>query len=116
MSVNRVWREHKLEPHQVKGFKVSNDPLFAEKLQDVIGLYLNPPEKAIVFSVDEKSQIQALDRTPPGLPMKPGKYGTMTHDYKRNRTTTLFAALDVQAGPSLASACRNIAMMSSSSS
>jgi len=98
MSVNRIWREHQLKPHQVKGFKVSNDPRFAEKLQDVIGLYLEPPEKAIVFSVDEKSQIQALDRTQPGLPIKPGKCGTMTHDYKRNGTTTLFAALDVQTG------------------
>ena len=91
MSVNRIWREHKLKPHQVKGFKVSADPLFAEKLKDVIGLYLEPPEKALVFSVDEKSQIQALDRTQPGLPMKPGKAGTMTHDYKRHGTTTLFA-------------------------
>lgn len=98
MSVNRVWREHRLKPHQVKGFKVSNDPQFAEKLRDVIGLYLNPPEKAIVFSVDEKSQIQALDRTQPGLPIKPGKCGTLTHDYKRNGTTTLFAALNVQTG------------------
>ena len=98
MSVNRIWREHQLKPHQVKGFKVSKDPKFAEKLHDVIGLYLNPPEKAIVFSVDEKSQIQALDRTQPGLPIKPGKCGTMTHDYKRNGTTTLFAALDVHTG------------------
>lgn len=98
MTVNRVWREHQLKPHRVKGFKVSNDPQFAEKLRDVIGLYLNPPEKAIVFSVDEKSQIQALDRTQPGLPMKPGKCGTLTHDYKRNGTTTLFAALNVQTG------------------
>jgi transposase len=98
MSVNRVWREHQLKPHQVKGFKVPKDPQFAEKLRDVIGLYLNPPEKAIVFSVDEKSQIQALDRTQPGLPIKPGKCGTLTHDYKRNGTTTLFAALNVQTG------------------
>ena len=98
MSVNRVWREHKLKPHRVKGFKVSTDPRFAEKLNDVIGLYLDPPEKAIVFSVDEKSQIQALDRTQPGLPMKPGKAGTMTHDYKRHGTTTLFAALNVHNG------------------
>lgn len=98
MSVNRIWREHKLKPHRVKGFKVSNDPLFAEKLRDVIGLYLDPPEKAIVFSVDEKSQIQALDRTQPGLPIKPGKAGTMTHDYKRHGTTTLFAALNVHEG------------------
>jgi transposase len=98
MAVHRIWREHRLKPHRVKGFKVSNDPLFAEKLKDVIGLYLNPPEKAIVFSVDEKSQIQALDRTQPGLPMKPGKAGTMTHDYKRHGTTTLFAALNVHEG------------------
>ena len=77
MAVHRIWREHRLKPHRVKGFKVSNDPRFEETLRDVIGLYLNPPEKAIVFSVDEKSQIQALDRTQPGLPMKPGKNGTM---------------------------------------
>jgi transposase len=98
MAVHGIWREHKLKPHQVKGFKVSNDPLFAEKLRDVVGLYLDPPEKAIVFPVDEKSQIQALDRSQPGLPMKPGKCGTMTHDYKRHGATTLFAALDVQTG------------------
>ena len=97
-AVHRIWRAHQLKPHQVKGFKVSNDPRFAEKLQDVIGLYLDPPEKAVVFSVDEKSQIQALDRTQPGLPMKPGKNGTMTHDYKRHGTTTLFAALNVHEG------------------
>jgi hypothetical protein len=110
------WREHKLKPHQVRGFKVSNDPLFAEKLRDVVGLYLAPPEKAIVFSVDEKSQIQALDRSQPGLPMKPGKCGTMTHDYKRHGTTTLFAALDVQTGTVLASASPGTAMTSSSNS
>ena len=98
MAVHRIWREHRLKPHRVKGFKVSNDPRFEEKLRDVIGLYLNPPEKAIVFSVDEKSQIQALDRTQPGLPMKPGKNGTMTHDDKRHGTTTLFAALNVHEG------------------
>ena len=98
MAVHRIWREHRLTPHRVKGFKVSNDPQFEEKLRDVIGLYLNPPEKAIVFSVDEKSQIQALDRTQPGLPMKPGKNGTLTHDYKRHGTTTLFAALNVHEG------------------
>ena len=98
MAVHGIWRAHKLKPHLVKGFKVSNDPLFADKLRDVIGLYLDPPEKAIVFSVDEKSQIQALDRSQPGLPMKPGKCGTMTHDYKRHGTTTLFAALDVKTG------------------
>lgn len=98
MAVHRIWREHQLKPHRVKGFKVSNDPQFEEKLRDVVGLYLNPPEKAIVFSVDEKSQIQALDRTQPGLPIKPGKNGTMTHDYKRHGTTTLFAALNVHDG------------------
>ncbi len=98
MSVNRLWREHQLKPHQVKGFKISNDPHFAEKLRDVIGLYINQPEKSLVFSVDEKSQIQALDRTQPGLPMKPGKAGTLTHDYKRHGTTTLFAALNVHDG------------------
>jgi transposase len=98
MAVHGIWRKHRLKPHLVKGFKVSNDPQFAEKLRDVVGLYLNPPEKAIVFSVDEKSQIQALDRTQPGLPMKPGKNGTLTHDYKRHGTTTLFAALNVHEG------------------
>jgi len=98
MAVHRIWREHQLKPHRVKGFKVSNDPQFEAKLRDVVGLYLDPPEKAIVFSVDEKSQIQALDRTQPGLPMKPGKNGTMTHDYKRHGTTTLFAALNVHEG------------------
>lgn len=98
MSVNRIWREQKLKPHHVKGFKVSNDPRFAEKLRDVVGLYINQPEKSLVFSVDEKSQIQALDRTQPGLPIKPGKAGTMTHDYKRHGTTTLFAALNVHDG------------------
>jgi transposase len=82
----------------VRGFKVSNDPRFEEKLRDVVGLYLDPPEKAVVFSVDEKSQIQALDRTQPGLPLKRGKAGTMTHDYKRHGTTTLFAALNVHTG------------------
>ncbi len=98
MAVHGIWRKHRLKPHLVRGFKVSNDPQFEEKLRDVIGLYLNPPEKAIVFSVDEKSQIQALDRTQPGLPMKPGKNGTLTHDYKRHGTTTLFAALNVHEG------------------
>ena len=98
MAVHRIWREHQLKPHRVKGFKVSNDPQFEEKLRDVVGLYLDPPEQAIVFSVDEKSQIQALDRTQPGLPMKKGRAQTMTHDYKRNGTTTLFAAIDVKTG------------------
>ncbi len=97
-SVQRIWAEHGLKPHLVSTFKVSNDPRFAEKVEDIIGLYLNPPDKALVLSVDEKSQIQALDRTQPGLPMKKGRAGTMTHDYKRNGTTTLFAALNVLDG------------------
>jgi transposase len=97
-SVQRIWKAHGLKPHQVKTFKLSNDKRFVEKVQDVVGLYLNPPEKAVVFSVDEKSQIQALDRTQPGLPMKKGQAGTMTHDYKRHGTTTLFAALNVASG------------------
>ena len=97
-TLHQIWKAHGLKPHRVKGFKVSNDPAFEEKLSDVVGLYLDPPEKAIVFSVDEKSRIQALDRTQPGLPLKPGKAGTMTHDDKRHGTTTLFAALDVHKG------------------
>ena len=97
-SVQRIWAEHGLKPHLVSTFKVSNDPRFAEKVADVVGLYLDPPDKALVFSVDEKSQIQALDRTQPGLPIKKGRAGTMTHDYKRNGTTTLFAALNVLDG------------------
>lgn len=96
--VRRVWREHGLKPHLVKTFKVSNDPRFAEKLVDIVGLYLNPPEHALVLSVDEKSQIQALDRTQKSLPLFPGRLGTMTHDYKRNGTTTLFAAISVLDG------------------
>lgn len=96
--VARVWRAHGLQPHRVKTFKVSNDPNFAEKVRDVVGLYLNPPTHAIVLSVDEKTQIQALDRTQKGLPIHPGRCGTMTHDYKRNGTTTLFAALNVAEG------------------
>jgi len=92
-SVRRIWHRHGLEPHLQRTFKVSNDPAFAEKLADIVGLYMDPPENAIVFSVDEKSQIQALDRTQPGLPLKKGRAGTMTHDDKRNGTTTLFAAL-----------------------
>ena len=97
-TVGRIWRAHGLKPHRVKRFKLSTDPQFLEKLEDVVGLYLAPPEKAVVFSVDEKSQIQALDRTQPGLPMKKGRAGTQTHDYKRNGTTTLFAALNVATG------------------
>lgn len=97
-SVLRIWRRHGLKPHQIRTFKISNDPRFAEKLNDVVGLYLAPPEHALVFCVDEKSQIQALDRTQPGLPLKRGRAGTMTHDYKRHGTTTLFAALSIADG------------------
>jgi transposase len=97
-AVRRIWRAHGLQPHKIKQFKLSNDPKFVEKLRDVVGLYVDPPAHAIVLSVDEKSQIQALDRTQPGLPLKKGRAGTMTHDYKRNGTTTLFAALDVLEG------------------
>ena len=93
-TVNRLWQLHNLKPHRTKTFKLSRDPQFIEKLTDVVGLYLNPPDKAIVLCLDEKSQIQALDRTQPGLPLKKGRCGTMTHDYKRNGTTTLFAALN----------------------
>jgi transposase len=97
-TVQKIWAARGLKPHRVKTFKLSQDPRFEEKLADVVGLYLNPPEKAIVLSMDEKSQIQALDRTQPSLPIRPGRAGTMTHDYKRNGTTTLFAALDVLTG------------------
>jgi transposase len=97
-TVSNIWRSHNLKPHRVKTFKLSRDPHFLEKLTDVVGLYLNPPEQAIVLCVDEKSQIQALDRTQPGLPMKKGRCGTMTHDYKRHGTTTLFAALELAQG------------------
>jgi len=97
-TVQRIWSARDLKPHRVKTFKLSNDKRFEEKLVDVVGLYLNPPENAIVLAMDEKSQIQALDRTQPSLPMKPGRAGTMTHDYKRNGTTTLFAALEVLSG------------------
>jgi len=97
-SVRRIWRAHGLKPHLARTFKVSNDPEFAEKLETIVGLYVNPPEHAIVLCADEKSQIQALDRTQPGLPLKKGRCGTMTHDYKRNGTATLFAALDTLNG------------------
>jgi transposase len=97
-TIQRLWKQHGLQPHRVETFKLSRDPQFLAKLHDVAGLYLDPPEKAIVFSVDEKSQIQALDRTQPGLPMKKGRAGTMTHDYKRHGTTTLFAALNIVTG------------------
>ena len=97
-SVRRIWHAHGLKPHRTATFKLSNDPRFAEKLEDVVGLYLNPPEHALVLSVDEKSQIQALDRTQPGWPLKKGRAGTRTHDYKRYGTTTLFAALNTLDG------------------
>ena len=97
-SVQRILEAHQLTPHRIRTFKLSNDPQFAAKLRDVVGLYVDPPAHAVVLSVDEKSQIQALDRTQPGLPMKPGRAGTMTHDYKRHGTTTLFAALNVLDG------------------
>jgi transposase len=97
-SIGRIWRANGLKPHLSRTFKLSNDQHFAEKLEDIVGLYLNPPEHAVVFCCDEKSQIQALDRTQPGLPIKKGRAGTMTHDYKRNGTTSLFAALDRATG------------------
>ena len=97
-TIRRIWKQHNLKPHLVKTFKLSRDKHFLEKLTDVVGLYLNPPEKSLVLSVDEKCQIQALDRTQPGLPLKKGRCGTMTHDYKRNGTTTLFAALSLLDG------------------
>lgn len=97
-SVGRIWADAGLKPHIVKGFKVSNDPMFEEKVTEIVGLYLDPPDRAVVLCVDEKSQIQALDRTQPGLPLKKGRATTMTHDYKRHGTTTLFAALDVKSG------------------
>jgi len=98
MAVQRIWKQHNLKPHLVRTFKISRDQQFVEKLHDVVGLYLNPPARSLVLCVDEKSQIQALDRTQPGLPMKKGRCGTMTHDYKRNGTTTLFAALSMLDG------------------
>src|SRR3990172_4533871 len=104
MAVHRVWKKYNIKPHKVKTFKISKDPNFVEKVKDIVGLYLNPPERALVLSVDEKSQIQALDRTQPGLPMKRGYAGTMTHDYKRHGTTTLFAALNILDGKVI-SAC-----------
>jgi hypothetical protein len=97
-TIQRIWHAHHLQPHRAETFKLSKDIRFLEKLTDVVGLYLNPPEKALILCVDEKSQIQALDRTQPGLPLKKGRCGTMTHDYKRNGTTTLFAALELAAG------------------
>ena len=97
-TIHRIWQEQRLKPHLTKSFKLSRDPKFVEKLTDVVGVYLTPPQNAVVLCVDEKSQIQALDRTQPGLPLKPGRCGTFTHDYKRNGTTTLFAALQMIEG------------------
>src|SRR6267143_716195 len=97
-TVQRIWQAHHLQPHRIRTFKRSNDPAFAEKVEDIVGLYMHPPAHAVVLSIDEKSQIQALDRTQPGLPLKPGKCGTMTHDCKRHGTTTLFAAFNVLDG------------------
>ena len=97
-SVQRIWKAHGLAPHRIRTFKLSNDPKFAAKVRDIVGLYVDPPAHAVILSVDEKSQIQALDRTQPGLPLKKGRAGTMTHDYKRHGTTTLFAAFDVLEG------------------
>lgn len=105
-TVRRIWKRHGLKPHLMRTFKLSRDPHFVERLEDVVGLYLHPPEHAIVLSVDEKSQIQALDRTQPGLPIKKGRAGTMTHDYKRHGTTTLFAALNTVDGSVLATCMR----------
>ena len=104
-SVQRIWRAHKLQPHRLRTFTRSRDPSFATKLTDIVGLYIDPPAHAVVLSIDEKSQIQALDRTQPGLPIKPGRCQTMTHDYKRHGTTTLFAALEVATGKITADAC-----------
>jgi transposase len=100
-SVQRIWRSHRLQPHRLRTFKRSNDPAFAAKVEDIVGLYMDPPAHAVVVSIDEKTQIQALDRTQPGLPLKPGKCGTMTHDCKRNGTTTPFAALDILEGKAI---------------
>jgi len=105
-TVARIWRDHNLKPWKFVTFKISNDPNFEEKLTDVVGLYLNPPKRAAVFSFDEKTQCQAIDRTQPSLPMRPGRAGTMTHDYKRNGTTDLFAALNIGTGEVLTE-CRN---------
>jgi transposase len=101
-TVQRIWKAHGLKPHRVKRFKVSRDPQFVEKLEDIVGLYLSPPEHALVLCCDEKSQVQALDRTQPGLPLKPGRAATMTHDYKRHGTTTLFAAMSTLDGSVIA--------------
>ena len=97
-TVQRIWRAHHLQPHRLRTFKRSSDPAWPRRSTDIVGLYMDPPAHAVVLSIDEKSQIQALDRTQPGLPIKPGRCGTMTHDYKRHGTTTLFAALNVLDG------------------
>ena len=114
--MQRILEAHQLAPHRMRTFKLSTDPKFAEKLKDVVGLYVDPPAHAVVLSVHEKSQIQALDRTQPGLPMKPGRAGTMTHDDKRHGTTTLFAALNILMAPSSAATWSTIAIKSSSAS
>src|SRR6201993_3594962 len=100
-TVQRIWQTSRLQPHRLRTFKRSTDPALAEKVEDIVGLYMHPPAHAVVLSIDEKTQIQALDRTQPGLPLKPGKCGTMTHDYKRHGTTTLFAAFNVLEGVGL---------------
>jgi transposase len=112
-AVRRIWMAHGLQPHRCRQFKLSNDPQFVAKLRDVVGLYVDPPAHAIVLSVDEKTQIQALDRTQPGLPLKKGRLGTMTHDYKRHGTTTLFAALNVLDGTVIGRKCSAIVIKSS---
>ena len=111
-TISNIWRSHNLKPHLRETFKLSRDPRFLEKLTDVVGLYLNPPQHALVLCVDEKSQIQALDRTQPGLPLKKGRCGTMTHDYKRHGTTTLFAALDVLQGKVIGQCTRDTGIKS----
>src|SRR5215468_3671154 len=115
-AVQRIWEAHRLQPHRIRTFKRSNDPAFAKKVEDVVGLYMHPPAHAVVLSIDEKSQIQALDRTQPGLPIKPGRCGTMTHDYKRHGTTTLFAALNTLTVSCTAAACSAIPTRNSSAS
>ena len=106
-SVQRIWNAHHLQPHRLRTFKRSNDPAFAEKVEDIVGLYMDPPMHIVVLSIDEKSQVPALDRTQPGLPLKPGKCGTMTHDYKRNGVTTLFAVLRGDHGENRIASSRN---------
>ena len=115
-SVQRIWAAHDPQPHRIRTFKRSADPEFAAKLEDIVGLDVDPPKHAVVLSVDEKSQIQALDRTQPGLPLKPGKAGTRTHEYLRNGVTTLFAAFDVLEGTVLGAACSATAIRSSCAS